>query len=81
MSDHIKAARRVLEIETKALETLSANLSDDFSTVIETLSALTGRIVLTGVGKSGHVARKIAATLSSTGSSAIYIPPTEASHG
>jgi len=81
MSDHIKAARRVLEIETKALETLSANLSDDFSTVIETLSALSGRIVLTGVGKSGHVARKIAATLSSTGSSAIYIHPTEASHG
>ncbi len=81
MSDHIKAARRVLKIETQALETLSANLSDDFSTVVETLKTLSGRIVLTGVGKSGHVARKIAATLSSTGSSAIYIHPTEASHG
>jgi len=81
MNDHIKAAQRVLDIETKALETLSANLSKDFSVVVDTLKDLPGRVVLTGVGKSGHVARKIAATLSSTGSSAIYIHPTEASHG
>ncbi len=81
MSKHIKAARRVLDIETKALQTLSDNLSDDFGDVVEALKTLSGRIVLTGVGKSGHVARKIAATLSSTGSSAIYIHPTEASHG
>ncbi len=81
MSKHIKAARRVLDIETNALQTLSDNLSDDFGDVVEALKTLSGRIVLTGVGKSGHVARKIAATLSSTGSSAIYIHPTEASHG
>jgi len=81
MSDHIKAARRVLDIETRALMTLSDNLSDGFHQVVETLKTLKGRIVLTGVGKSGHVARKIAATLASTGSSALYIHPTEASHG
>ncbi len=81
MNDHIKAARRVLHIETQALITLSDNLSEGFSDVVETLKALKGRIVLTGVGKSGHVARKIAATLASTGSSSLYIHPTEASHG
>lgn len=81
MTDHIKAARRVLEIETEALKTLSDNLSGDFDAVVEALKTLPGRIVLTGVGKSGHVARKIAATLSSTGSSSLYIHPTEASHG
>lgn len=81
MSSHIKAARRVLKIETEALEVLSKNLSEDFDDVISILRDLKGRIILTGVGKSGHVARKIAATLASTGSSALYVHPTEASHG
>ena len=81
MSEHIKAARRVLDIEAQALQTLSNTLSDGFHDVVETLKTLTGRVVLTGVGKSGHVARKIAATMASTGSSALYIHPTEASHG
>ena len=81
MSQHIKAAQRVLAIEAKALEALSADLSQDFDTVIELLKTISGRIVLTGVGKSGHVARKIAATLASTGSPSLYVHPTEASHG
>lgn len=81
MSDHIKAARRVLAIEAKALGALSDGLSQDFDTVVELLKSLSGRIVLTGVGKSGHVARKIAATLASTGSPSLYVHPTEASHG
>ncbi|NNE56923.1 MAG: KpsF/GutQ family sugar-phosphate isomerase [Hellea sp.] len=81
MSQHISAARRVLTIETDALKALSESLSDEFSEVVEVLKALKGQIVLTGVGKSGHVARKIAATLASTGSPALYIHPTEASHG
>ncbi len=81
MNDHIKAARRVLTIETEALIALSESLSDNFSTAVEKLNALKGRIILTGVGKSGHVARKIAATLASTGSPSLYVHPTEASHG
>lgn len=81
MSDHIKAARRVLEIETDALKALSDNLTEDFSRVVDRLADSKGRIILAGVGKSGHVARKIAATMASTGSSALYVHPTEASHG
>ena len=81
MSDHIKVAQRVLEIEADALKRLSGNLTDDFSKVVDRLAALKGRIILAGVGKSGHVARKIAATLASTGSASLYVHPTEASHG
>ena len=81
MNNHIKAARRVLAIETQALIALSDSLSEDFSKAVETLHDLKGRIILTGVGKSGHVARKIAATLASTGSPSMYVHPTEASHG
>lgn len=78
---HHKVGRRVLATEIAALNVLSDTLGADFDAVVERLHALTGRIILTGVGKSGHVARKIAATLSSTGSPAVYIHPTEASHG
>ncbi len=81
MSDHIQSARRVLATETDGLKALADSLSDDFSNVIERLKSVRGRIILTGVGKSGHVARKIAATLASTGSPSLYIHPTEASHG
>lgn len=81
MSAHIKAARRVLKIEADALWALSQGLSDSFDQVVELLKRLEGRIILAGVGKSGHVARKIAATMASTGSSSLYVHPTEASHG
>lgn len=78
---HRKTARRVLKIEIDALEDLSGSLSDDFDRVIDLLTNLEGRIILAGVGKSGHVARKISATLASTGSPSLYVHPTEASHG
>jgi arabinose-5-phosphate isomerase len=77
----LKAARRVLAVEGEALAALSAALNEDFVRAIDLLSAVTGRVVATGMGKSGHVARKIAATLASTGTPAFYVHPGEASHG
>lgn len=81
MTDYSAIARRVLDTEITALTALKDGLGAEFNTVVETLQKVKGRIILTGVGKSGHVARKIAATLSSTGTPALYIHPTEASHG
>ena len=78
-SQHI--ARRVLMTEAQALEQLASELSTSFDEVIKNLTQIKGRIILTGVGKSGHVARKIAATLASTGTPSLYIHPTEASLG
>lgn len=81
MTDHVKTGRKVLETEIDALEQLSESLGADFNAAVVRLQNLEGRIILTGVGKSGHVARKISATLASTGSPSLYIHPTEASHG
>jgi len=81
MSTHIEVGRRVLETEIAALQDMSAALGEEFAAVVDLLRAIKGRIVLAGVGKSGHVARKVAATLASTGSPSLYIHPTEASHG
>ncbi len=81
MSKHRDAARRVLKIETDALAALADGLTETFDGVVDLLTCLEGRIILVGVGKSGHVARKIAATMASTGSSSLYVHPTEASHG
>ncbi len=81
MENHADIGRRVLETEINALKDMSAALGADFSNVVDVLRGLKGRIVLSGVGKSGHVARKVAATLASTGSPSLYIHPTEASHG
>ena len=75
------AARRVLELEGNALAALSDALDDAFVETIDRLHAVTGRIVVSGMGKSGHIARKIAATLASTGSPAQFVHPGEASHG
>ncbi|MCB2114475.1 MAG: KpsF/GutQ family sugar-phosphate isomerase [Parvularculaceae bacterium] len=81
MSAHLEAGREVLSLEIAGLEALRDSLGDDFVRVVELLSAVRGKIVATGMGKSGHVARKIAATLASTGASAIFVHPAEASHG
>lgn len=81
MTNHADIGRRVLETEITALQEMQAALGADFDTVVDALHAIEGRIILAGVGKSGHVARKIAATLASTGSPSLYIHPTEASHG
>lgn len=77
----IEAARRVLRTEIAGLEALLSELDDRFAAAVGLLAAATGRITVTGMGKSGHVARKIAATLSSTGTPAQFVHPAEASHG
>ena len=78
---HLEEARRVLHEEAQALNLLADSLGDAFEKAVECLLSIPGRIAVTGMGKSGHVARKIAATLASTGSPAYYIHPAEASHG
>ena len=75
------SGRRVLVIETRALEALAGRLDGDFSAACRLLLACGGRVVCTGMGKSGHIARKIAATLASTGTPAFYVHPGEAGHG
>ena len=81
----LDTARRVLYTESAALSALSQSLGDDFVKAIETIQAMkeksTGRLIAAGIGKSGHVARKIAATMASTGTPSYYIHPGEASHG
>jgi arabinose-5-phosphate isomerase len=80
-SPDIAAARRVLKTEIAGLEALADGLDVAFATAIEKLAAIKGRVTVTGIGKSGHIARKIAATLASTGTSAQFVHPSEASHG
>jgi len=77
----IAAARRVLKTEIAGLEALASGLDEAFAAAVEKLASIKGRITVTGMGKSGHVARKIAATLASTGTSAQFVHPAEASHG
>jgi arabinose-5-phosphate isomerase len=78
---YIEEARRVLRDEAFALNALADSLGEEFEKTIDCLLHIKGRIAVTGMGKSGHIARKIAATLSSTGSPAYFIHPAEASHG
>jgi arabinose-5-phosphate isomerase len=77
----IEVGRRVLSVEAGALVQMAGELGADFTQAVETLFGAKGRIVCTGIGKSGHVARKIAATLASTGSPAMFVHAAEASHG
>jgi arabinose-5-phosphate isomerase len=77
----LEAARRVLALEAEALLALSASLDDRLAQAVSLLAGATGRVVVTGMGKSGHVARKIAATLASTGTPSLFVHPAEASHG
>jgi arabinose-5-phosphate isomerase len=80
-AEDLAAARRVLTYASEALASLSASLGADFSCAIGLMLAAKGRVIVSGMGKSGHIARKIAATLSSTGTPAYFVHPTEASHG
>ncbi len=81
-SEHLLAlARQVLEIEADALRTVSTRLDHGFSEAVRLILACTGRVVVSGMGKSGHVGSKIAATLASTGTPAFFMHPGEASHG
>lgn len=77
----LTAARRVIAEEARALNVLADGLDDSFAEAVTLLLNATGRVIITGMGKSGHIARKIAATLASTGTPAHFVHPAEASHG
>jgi len=84
MTDHdrfIASALRTIDIELRAIGALSQRMGPAFAMACERLLNCSGRIIVTGMGKSGHIASKIAATLSSTGSPAFFVHPAEASHG
>ncbi|SFC20453.1 KpsF/GutQ family sugar-phosphate isomerase [Tropicimonas isoalkanivorans] len=74
-------AKRVLDTESNALRRLQSELPEDFASVVEVILGNSGRVIVSGMGKSGHVAQKIAATLSSTGTPSHFVHPAEASHG
>jgi arabinose-5-phosphate isomerase len=77
----IKSAIEVLKIEARAVEGLIENIGSDFVKAVDVIYKTKGRVVLSGMGKSGLIARKIVATLNSTGTAAIYLHPTDALHG
>lgn len=77
----LEIARKVLEIEAAAIQGLIGQLGDDFAEAVRRMRDCRGRVVCTGMGKSGHVMKKVAATLSSTGTPALFIHPAEAIHG
>ncbi len=77
----LDVGRSVLATEAAGLRALAAGLDDSFTRAVSLLAAVTGRVVISGMGKSGHVARKVAATFASTGTPALFVHPAEASHG
>ena len=81
MDASIAIARRVIDTEAEGLSLLSAQLDQAFSSAVKLILSLEGRVIVSGMGKSGHIGRKIAATLASTGTPAQFVHPAEASHG
>ncbi|WP_372780174.1 KpsF/GutQ family sugar-phosphate isomerase [Litorivivens sp.] len=79
--DYLTSARRTIAMESAAVAALSERIDAQFNEACEVLLNCKGRVVVTGMGKSGHIARKIAATLASTGTPAMFVHPGEASHG
>lgn len=77
----INVARKVLHVEAKAVKSLTAKLDSNFEKAVDMIHKIKGRVVVTGMGKSGLVGKKIAATLASTGTPAFFLHPAEASHG
>lgn len=80
-ADFIASAQRVIDIEAQAISHLGTRLNDKFVTACNTLLACEGKVVVCGMGKSGHIGNKIAATLASTGTPAFFMHPGEANHG
>lgn len=80
MSD-IEEAKRVLDIEAKSILDLKDRLNGDFTQAVQMICDCKGKVVVAGMGKSGHIGRKIAATMSSTGTPALFLHPAESSHG
>ncbi len=78
---YLERARKVLEIEADAIRALLTTIDANFLAVCHLLKSCSGRVVVTGMGKSGHIGNKIAATLASTGTPAFFLHPAEASHG
>jgi arabinose-5-phosphate isomerase len=81
LSSLLDLARRVLEIEADAVRGLIARIDQKFLDAVELIHGRRGRVIVSGMGKSGHIARKIASTLASTGTPAYFVHPAEASHG
>jgi len=81
LNEIINNGKEVIRIEAEAIADLQQSINEDFVNTVETIFASKGRVVLTGMGKSGLIARKIVATLNSTGTAAIYLHPTDALHG
>lgn len=79
--DGLASARRVLRLEAAGIDALAKSLDERFIRALQLLERVTGRVIVTGMGKSGHIARKIAATIASTGTPASFVHPGEASHG
>ena len=77
----LASGRRVLEIEARAVSRLADRLDANFARAVQIVLGCKGRVVVSGIGKSGHIARKIASTLASTGTPAFFVHPAEASHG
>ncbi len=81
MTNSLDIARTVLTLEIKGLEALKTSIGADFTAAVALIQQARGRLAVSGMGKSGHVARKIASTFSSTGTPALFVHPAEASHG
>ncbi|PTE23722.1 KpsF/GutQ family sugar-phosphate isomerase [Cereibacter changlensis JA139] len=81
ITDFLATGRRVIAREAEALTALGASLDGGFAEAVETIMQAKGRVIVSGMGKSGHVGRKIAATFASTGTPAQFVHPAEASHG
>ncbi len=80
-SDAVRTGRRVLAIEADALTAAAASLDERFAAVVDRIAGIQGRVIVTGMGKNGHIGGKIAATFASTGTPALFVHPAEASHG
>lgn len=80
-TDYLATGRKVITIEAEGLTALAAGLDESFARAVETILKAKGRVIVSGMGKSGHIARKIAATFASTGTPAQFVHPAEASHG
>lgn len=79
--DLIQEAKRVFDIEIKALESVKDSLNSDFLEIIDAITSCKGKVIITGMGKPGHIGRKIAATMASLGTSSFFLHPAEALHG
>ena len=81
MSSHLELARKVLRAEAAGILATMEGLDNSFDKIVDAMLAIKGKLLITGTGKSGHIARKLAATLASTGTQAFFVHPTEAGHG